>query len=163
MDRLQVILTLLASLGAGMMAGLFFVFSVVIMKAFGRLAPGHGIAAMQTINQVILNPWFFVLFFGTALIGLVLAGMAVFDWEGRGSGYPIAAALVYVGGCIGVTLIWNVPLNDALAATDAGSPDGADLWSRYLDVWTRWNHVRTVACAAAAVLFTLAACEMWAD
>ena len=161
MPMLQLILTLSASLGAGLMAGLFFVFSVVIMTSFGRLPAPQGIAAMQTINQVILNPWFFVPFFGTALIGLILAGTALFDGLARGSSYLIAAAVLYIAGCIIVTIVWNVPLNNTLAATNPADAGAATVWSKYLDVWTRWNHVRTVACAAASVLFTLAACEMW--
>ena len=159
MDLLQLIVTLAASLGSGMMAGLFFVFSVVIMKALGRLPPAEGIAAMQSINQVILNPWFFAVFFGTALFGLLLTGMALFHWHSPASGFLIAATLLYLGGCIIVTIAGNVPLNDALAAKNPADDAAAAFWSRYLDVWTRWNHVRAGTCAASSVLFTLAVCQ----
>ncbi len=159
MDLLQLIVTLAASLGSGMMAGLFFVFSVVIMKALSRLAPAEGIAAMQSINRVILNLWFFAVFFGTALFGLLLSGITLFHWHSPASGFLIAATLLYLGGCIIVTIAGNVPLNDALAAKNPADDAAAAFWSRYLDVWTRWNHVRTVTCAASSILFTLAACQ----
>jgi len=60
-------LPLLTLLGCGLMAGLFFIFSVCIMKALGQLPPEKGIAAMQFINVVIVNPLFMLVFLGTAL------------------------------------------------------------------------------------------------
>ena len=58
----------LAALGSGLMAGLFFIFSVFIMAALGRLPPASGIAAMQSINVIILNGMFLSVFMGTALL-----------------------------------------------------------------------------------------------
>ncbi len=55
-------ITLCALLGCGLMAGLFFAFSVCVMKALAQLPPEKGIAAMQSINVTILNPVFFVVF-----------------------------------------------------------------------------------------------------
>jgi uncharacterized membrane protein len=53
-------------------------------------------------------------------------------------------------------MVFNVPLNNALAVVDPASADAASLWSRYVSSWTAWNHVRTVAALAAAASFTLA-------
>jgi uncharacterized membrane protein len=53
-------------------------------------------------------------------------------------------------------MLFNVPLNDALAAVDPSSPAAATLWTRYLSDWTFWNHVRTVASTAACALFIAA-------
>lgn len=52
-------------------------------------------------------------------------------------------------------MIFNVPGNNALAAVQPGSEQGAALWADYLRTWTNWNHVRTVASLAAAAAFTL--------
>ena len=54
-----------------------------------------------------------------------------------------------------VTMVFNVPLNDALAAADTSSPEAASLWARYLKDWTFWNHVRMAA--SAEPLWTLVA------
>ena len=59
-----------------------------------------------------------------------------------------------VAGCIGVTILRNVPLNNAVAVVPPGTSHAAALWRRYLTEWTRWNTVRTLASAAAAILFT---------
>ncbi len=63
---------------------------------------------------------------------------------------------VYLIGTILVTMAFNVPRNNALAAADPQSADGARLWVGYVTSWTAWNHVRTAAALAAAVLLTFA-------
>jgi len=68
----------------------------------------------------------------------------------------LVGGLVYVLGMFGVTMVFNVPLNNALAAADPSSQGTAPLWARYLKEWTFWNHVRTVACVAACALFIVA-------
>jgi uncharacterized membrane protein len=50
-DALLFTFTLVAALGSGLMAGLFFAFSVSVMKTLARLPSGEGIAAMQCINS----------------------------------------------------------------------------------------------------------------
>lgn len=149
------ILTFLAILATALNAGLFFIFSVCIMAAFARLTPAEGAAAMNAINVVIQNPWFFSAFFGGALLSLV---MAILGFMQGGAGGLMAAAggIVFLVAVIGVTIVFNVPLNNALAATPAGSAEQAALWQRYLDVWTMWNHVRTLGSLAAVGLFALA-------
>lgn len=53
-------------------------------------------------------------------------------------------------------MVFNVPLNNALAAADPTSPEGAGLWTRYLREWTAWNHLRTATGVAALGSFILA-------
>ena len=54
-----------------------------------------------------------------------------------------------------VTGLGNVPLNDRLAAVSATDPGALDVWQHYLARWTMWNHLRTAAAMAAALLYTL--------
>ena len=149
---LLLVLEFAAALGAALMAGLFFAFSVAVMGALGRIAPAAGIAAMQSINIVILNPWFFLAFFGTAAVCAALAVMALLRWHEPGAALLLIACALYLVGNIVVTMVCNVPLNTALAAADPASAEGAALWSRYLSTWTAWNHVRTVSCLASLAL-----------
>jgi uncharacterized membrane protein len=65
-DGLLFTFTFMGVLGCGLMAGLFFAFSVSVMKALARLPSGAGMAAMQSINVAIINPVFLAAFFGTA-------------------------------------------------------------------------------------------------
>jgi len=154
MDQWMVVLAFVAAVGSGLMGGFFFAFSNTVMAALGRLPPPQGIAAMQSINVVVLNPPFFLAFFGTALISLLLA-VTVFWWGGLNPWLVLIAGLLYLAGCIGVTMVRNVPLNNALAAASADSVEATALWSRYLGIWTLWNHLRTAACIAASIVLMI--------
>lgn len=146
-----------AAAGAGLMAGLFFAFSNFVMRALARLPDTRGMAAMQSINVTVLNPLFFLVFFGTGVLS-VLAAVA--GWRAGSESSSLMAltgAVLYLAGSIGVTAARNVPLNERLARVPADDAGAGTLWPHYVTRWTRWNHVRTVACLAAAVLFAAAA------
>ncbi len=49
-----------------------------------------------------------------------------------------------------------MPRNDALARVAPESGEGARYWACYLREWIPGNHVRTLACVAAAALLTIA-------
>jgi len=144
------------ALGAALVGGIFFAFSTFVITALGRLPSGHGIAAMQSINVAVLNPWFFAVFFGTALGAIALALLGFLGWGAPESAYLAAGSLLYLIGCILVTIVFNVPLNHALAAVEPGSTEGAEMWTRYLSTWTIWNHLRTAASLVAAMSFIMA-------
>lgn len=152
-------LILFAAIGSALSAGIFFAFSTFVMQALGRQTPSAGIAAMQSINITVINPWFMAAFFAPAVVSLVLAIAALQQWDRPGALYWLAGALLYLIGTIGVTIAGNIPLNDALAVMNPDSPEGATLWARYLTDWTIWNHVRTAAAFLAAALFALSLCQ----
>lgn len=145
-----------SAIGCGLIAGLYFAFSTFIMTAFGRIDQVHGIAAMNSINATILQSLFMPVFFGTTLASLVLAVIGVFRWGEPGALAMVAGGLIYVIGMFVFTIVFNVPLNDALAAVDPASPSATSVWTRYLTDWTFWNHVRTVASTVASALFIAA-------
>ena len=150
------ILVLLSAIGSGLMAGLFFIFSNTVMSALGMLPPPYGISVMQNINRVILNPIFFAGFIGTAILSALLLVSLFWYWGHGGAIYILLGALVYLVGCFLVTVVKNVPMNNALDAEDPDSDKAANLWGNYLVDWTAWNHVRTFACILSLVFFILA-------
>lgn len=141
-------IAVVALVGTGLMAGLFFMASVAIMPGLGRQPPAGAMASMQSINQAIQNPLFLAVFGGTALVCLVVAAAAPFA-DGGGPVWYLAGGLLYVIGGLVVTAAANVPMNNALAAADPDTEEGAGVWADYLVRWTRWNHIRAVACTAA--------------
>lgn len=150
------IVTFIAVLGSGIMAGLFFVFSAFMMTALSRLPAAQGIAAMQSINVAIINPVFLTVFMGTAVLCALLIAVAFFRWADAGSAWLLAGGVLYLIGVIVVTMVVNVPMNDAIAAADPASAEGAALWTRYLNDWVMWNHVRTASSIAALASLVLA-------
>ena len=156
MNDFILVLTLITALGSGLVAGMLFVFSSAVMKALNRLPPAQGIAAMQSINITVINPWFMGAFFGTAAVCVLVVVLSVLRWNEAEAVYLLGGGLVYLIGTILVTMAFNVPRNDALAAVEPSSPNGVRLWASYVTSWTAWNHVRTVAAFVAAVLLTIA-------
>jgi uncharacterized membrane protein len=148
--------TLIAAAGCGLIGGCFFAFSSFVMKALRKLPPDQGIAAMQSINVVVINPWFLAPFLGTALLSVLLAVGSLFTWRTPGAGLLVAGAVLYVAGTFLVTMVCNVPLNDALAKLTPMNPESSTSWAAYCSAWTFWNHVRTLAALAGAVLLMVA-------
>jgi uncharacterized membrane protein len=155
-DGLVPALTLATALGCALIGGVFFAFSTFVMRALARLPRGEGIAAMQSINVTVINPLFLGVFLLTALACAALMGVAVLRWPGPGAAYLLAGGGLYFAGTFLVTLIFNVPMNKALAPLGRGEPRGATYWPHYVAGWTAWNHVRTIAALAAAALLTYA-------
>jgi uncharacterized membrane protein len=156
MDELIFALKIIAALGCGLIAGAFFAFSSFVMKALGQLPPANGISAMQSINVVVINPVFLGVFVGTVFICLAAMVLALVRWQGGASMWVLAGGVLYIAGCFLVTMLLNVPLNDAIAKANPTSPEGEALWTTYLDKWTMWNTVRTIASLAASAAFMIA-------
>jgi uncharacterized membrane protein len=152
-----VALTFGTALGCGLMAGAFFAFSSFVIKALARLPAPQAIAAMQSINVVAVTPLFMTALFGTAAACLFLAVSAsILGQQQPGTGYIIAGSLSYVVGTVIVTIVFNVPLNNRLAAVTPASAEAAHVWTEYLRSWTAWNHLRTIGALIAAGLLTAA-------
>ena len=146
-------LILVAGIGAGLTAGVFLAFSSFVMTGLGRSPAAVGVQAMQEINRAAPNPVFMLTLFGTALLAVGLAVAAV---VGRGSGWGlvVAGAAAYLV-CVGLTIGYHVPRNEAMAALDPAAADTEKAWRTYLSDWTRLNHLRTVSAAAGSVLLLL--------
>lgn len=155
MNTVVTSVVVLALLGSALIGGVFFAFSSFVMKALARTPSSEGIAAMQSINIVVLNRSFLVAFMGTAVLSLFVMGLALNVWGTPSALYFLSGALLYLVGTFLVTGLGNVPLNDQLAAVSATDPAATTVWEHYLDRWTRLNTIRTSAAMAAALLFTL--------
>jgi uncharacterized membrane protein len=154
---LAMLLILLLCVGAGTIGGVFFGFSVFVMRALATIPPQQGIAAMQRINVVVINPLFLGVFFGTVVVAVFTVALELLSMSSPRSPLVVAAAALYVVGTSGVTLQFNVPRNNRLAHMATDSAEAAAYWPEYVSQWTRWNHVRTAsaiascACSAASL------------
>jgi uncharacterized membrane protein len=149
-------LKLISILGCALIAGVFFAFSNFVMNALSRIQPATGIIAMQSINITVINPLFMTTFLGTGVACIFLVISSLLKWHQISTTYSILGSVFYLIGTIGVTIAFNVPLNDALAKVDPNSIDGMKLWATYITDWTFWNHVRALAAVAAAIAISLA-------
>lgn len=156
MNTLVFVVTLVATLGSGLMAGGFFAFSTFVMRALRRLPPHEGIAAMQSINVVVVNSSFIAAFLATAAacVGVLIAALT--RRHTPGNMFLLIGSGLYLIGNVVVTMAFSQPLNQALASVAPTAPDSANRWASYVSSWMAWNHVRTGTALAAAVALTLA-------
>lgn len=141
-----------AALGSGLLAGVYFAFSGFIMKSFDKLETAQSITAMNSINEIILRSLFMPVFFGSTIISLLLIVAASVYWDEAGAGPALVAGMVYFFGMFLCTVVFNVPLNNALARLNPEGETAQQGWSRYLNNWTKWNHLRTLSSLATCVL-----------
>ena len=147
---------LLAAIGSGLIAGVFYAFSTFVMRALAQRPPNEGMAAMQAINVAVINPLFLGPFLATAAAAAALVAVALLRWAHAGSAWLLTGGLLYFAGTFGVTMLFNVPLNNVLEQIPPDAPDAAEQWTHYAARWTTWNHVRTAAAIAAMAAFILA-------
>ncbi|MCF2506129.1 DUF1772 domain-containing protein [Dyadobacter sp. CY107] len=149
----------LSALLTGLSAGLFYSYSCSVNPGLGKLADAEYLQAMQEINKAILNPTFFVSFMGS-IVMLVLAGWLsysgqhVFQFK-----MLLTATVIYVVGVFGLTVMGNVPLNDALASFDISSATASEIAQQrtlFEQPWNKFHAIRTLS-AVAAFVFTLLA------
>jgi uncharacterized membrane protein len=149
MNALQAVSLIGATVTMGLVAGVFAVFAHTIMPGLRQTDDHTFVAAFQSIDRAIINPWFMTSAFVGALFFTAAAAAANL---GRASLHWIAVALgLYLVAFI-VTLAVNVPLNDAIKA--AGNPnnigDLAAVRERFHETrWTAWNLVRVVTSTSA--------------
>jgi len=148
----------LAVLAYALVGGVFLAFSDFIMRALSVTGGHAGAEAMQAINREVFRWVFMVLFLGLAPVSLLIAAHGAIFVQGGPGMVMMLAGLSYVVGCFGVTVFFNVPMNETLAGMKASENAAQDYWTRtYLPRWSFWNTVRTVACglSAALLLFSL--------
>ncbi|MER5882891.1 anthrone oxygenase family protein [Streptomyces sp. NPDC001941] len=143
-----------ATVAMGLIAGVWYAFSVAVMPALARSGDRVYIEVMQNINDVIENPLFFASFFGA----LILTGVAAWQQRTTAAKWWVIGALIAYGLVFVLTSGANVPLNNALAA--AGDPakikDPHAVRAAFENSWVFWNVVRGLLSTAALVLLAKA-------
>jgi uncharacterized membrane protein len=156
MNTLRAITLLGATVTMGLVAGVFAIFAHTIMPGLRHTDDRTFVAAFQSIDRAIINPWFMLSAFVGALVFTVAAlltnlGRAALPWVAVALGLYVVAFVI--------TVAVNVPLNDTIKA--AGNPDHirdlAAVRERFNESrWAAWNFVRVVTSTGAF------ACLAWA-
>ncbi|SHM55635.1 Uncharacterized membrane protein [Cyclobacterium lianum] len=144
----------------GLSAGLFLAWSVSVIPGTKKLEDLTYLATMQSINRAILNPGFFLIFFGS-LILLCFSFFSEFNHNKLTFWLLLFACTSYLIGTIGATGIGNVPLNDQLEALNLSkiSQNKMSVFRKYYETnWNRLHQIRTVFALVSFVLALLALC-----
>lgn len=126
--------------------GFFFAWSVSVILGTKKVGNVTYLETMQNINREILNPIFFIVFFGS-LITLLVSTYLQFNskpvfW------LVLTSMLVYLVGAFGVTAIGNVPLNnelDALNITTLNVTELKNFRIYYESAWNKYHNIRTIS------------------
>ena len=153
MSPLVLLALQLSILAYALLGGVFLAFSDFIMRALGQTGGAGGVEAMQQINREVFRWAFMTLFLGMAAVSALVVLYSALTLSGAPGRLILLGGLVYLLGCFAVTVVFNVPMNEKLAAMSLSAEATLDYWTAtYLPRWTFWNTVRTLACAAAAAL-----------
>ena len=134
-------LLLATTITTGLVAGLFYAYSISVLPALRGADAAILVEVMQRINKAILNGWFFVCFVGAAVLGVATSIAYAVQGARPALLLPvIVGAVLYVAQLV-VTARVNIPLNNALDAAGSANPAGAR--AGFESRWARWNHVRT--------------------
>jgi uncharacterized membrane protein len=149
MSALRTVSLLGATITMGLVAGVFALYAHTIMPGLRNTDDHTFVAAFQSIDREIINPWFMAGGFVGALVFTLAAavsnlGRAALPWI-------IAALALYLIAFV-ITIAVNVPLNDAIKA--AGNPDRirdlAGIRERFHETrWAAWNLVRVATTTGA--------------
>jgi len=129
----------------GLSAGLFFAWSVSVIPGTQKVIDATYLETMQSINRAILNPTFFLVFFG-ALIFLSISSIYEFHTNKVTFWLFLASSIFYLVGTVGVTALGNVPLNDqldVLKLVEMNSDKMAEFRQYYESNWNRLHLIRT--------------------
>jgi uncharacterized membrane protein len=150
---------LIAAFTTALIAGLFYSYSCSVNAGLGKLPDAGYLAAMQSINREILNPLFFMSFMGTLIFLPVGTWLQYSNPVSTRFYLMLAATLVYAIGTFGVTILGNVPLNNALDGfqLQSSSPDLLHQQRELFEKpWNRLHSIRAIANAIALILVLLA-------
>jgi len=126
----------------GLSAGLFYAWSVSVIPGTQKIDDLSYLNTMQSINREILNPAFFLVFFGSLL---ALACSTYFTYSGstKGFWFLLIATLTYLIGTIGVTGLGNVPLNNKLETLNIKELSLKEIAEFRQHFESRWNKLHT--------------------
>ncbi len=157
MNSIALIITTLFS---GLMAGLFYAWSISVTPGIGRINDESYLRAFQSMNRAIINSLFLIVFMGLVVLLIYSSSSFYGTPQTTRFWFILSAAILYIGGVMLITFAGNIPLNNSLEALniDAMSTDQMAAFRKgFESKWNTLNTIRTV-CSSASFLLLILAC-----
>ena len=151
----ETIILALAILLTGLMAGIFFTWSNAVKPGIGKLGDIEYLRALQSMNRVILNNAFRIIFLG-AIIAVALVPVFYFNLYPKNIFWLFVFTLViYWIGVFGVTVSGNIPLNEILDKTNLESITSEEIKTLRKSIEVKWNNFNIIRCISSAITFLI--------
>jgi uncharacterized membrane protein len=151
----ETIILALAILLTGLMAGIFFTWSNAVKPGIGKLSDIEYLTALQSMNRVILNNAFKIIFLG-AIIAVALVPVFYFNLYPKNIFWLFVFTLViYWIGVFGVTVSGNIPLNEILDKTNLESITLEEIKTLRKSIELKWNNYNLIRCISSGITFIL--------
>jgi len=157
---MNTIILIVTTLSAGLMAGLFYAWSISVTPGLAKVSDENYLHAFQSMNRAILNPTFFIFFMGLVILLPLLSYLHYQSPVSEAFWYILTATILYLAGIMAVTILGNVPLNNTLEVLkiESMSPEQmAAFRNGFEDKWNNLNMIRTI-CSSFAFILLIIAC-----
>ena len=133
--------------------GFFFAWSVSVILGTKKVGHLTYLETMQSINREILNPLFFIVFFGS----VIALGITTYLQFNNKTVFVLvlASTIIYLIGTFGVTAFGNVPLNNELEALTITNLKAIELKNFRIYYESAWNHYHVIRTISSMVSFIL--------
>lgn len=140
------VLPLLSLLEAGALFGFFYAWVCSTMWGLDAADPRVAIEAMQAMNASVRNAVFAPVFFGTPVVTGITAFVLYRSDQGPAAIWFALATAVIALLAVLLTMVVNVPMNEALAKITVPTDIEAarEIWLAYSPDWQFWNQLRTI-------------------
>ncbi|MFJ9113171.1 DUF1772 domain-containing protein [Streptomyces sp. NPDC102283] len=153
MSAMTSLLLLLATIVNGLYAGFMLTFLIAIMPGLADLTDEQFTSVMRRFNEKVPGPVFLVLFLGVVALPAAAFFTGLGEHDGAAGPAVLGALICAVAGHL-VTVVGNIPLNNALAASEGGDDSAAR--AAFESRWNILHQVRTAFALAACVLLAVA-------
>jgi len=153
--KTETIILALAILFTGLMAGVFFTWSNAVKPGIGKLSDLEYLKALQSMNRVILNNTFKIIFGGAILTTALLPAFYFNSYPNNVFWIFILILFIYWIGAFGVTVIGNIPLNELLDKTSLDSISFEEGKVLRTSIEVKWNNLNLIRSISSGVSFVL--------
>ena len=153
--KIETIILASAIILTGLMAGIFFTWSNAVKPGIGKLSDIEYLRALQSMNRVILNNAFRIIFLGS-IIAVALVPVFYFNLYPKNIFWLFVFTLViYWIGVFGVTVSGNIPLNEILDKTNLESITLEEIKTLRESIELKWNNYNLIRCISSGITFIL--------
>lgn len=157
MEVIFQIILIFAAFLTSLVAGLLFIFAVVVMPGIKKLGDREFIKTFQVIDGIIQNnqPLFLIVWIGSFVCLVIAALLSIVVLSGIDRSLLFLATLFVILGVQLPTVLKNIPLNNRIQAFEVDiidDPTCSQARQDFEEPWNRWNTIRAIFASFATIL-----------